>query len=219
MFEESLTFAIFCFISLFVMVDPVGTLPIFLGMTSHLPVDQQRSVAKRATMISLLILLAIAFTGQSIFRFFGINVNELKIVGGIIIFIVGYEMLHARLSRTTHDEESIQDYAHDIALTPLGIPMLCGPGAMANTMVLWNEAGGFQRKGIMLFSLGLVMLSTLIILLFGRRLSKFLGDSGNKVLLRLMGLITMVIAVDFFFAGLKPIMRDILAIPSDKVVE
>ncbi|QVL34393.1 MarC family protein [Telmatocola sphagniphila] len=213
MLDEMFTFGIFSYVSLFVMVDPIGNLPIFLGMTNKLNPHQQNGVALRATLISYLILIAIAFTGQAIFRFFDIRIEELKIVGGIIFFIVGYEMLHARLSRTNIDEESTHDYAHDIALTPLGIPMLCGPGAMANTMVLWNLADSIPKKMTVIITLTLVMVTTLIILLGGKRLTKFLGESGNKVMLRLMGLITMVIAVHFFFDGLKPILRDILNIP------
>jgi multiple antibiotic resistance protein len=213
MIDPTLTFGVFCFVSLFAMVEPLGVVPVYLAMTSTLPQDRQRSIARRATLIATLTLLALAFLGQYIFRFFGISVNSLKVVGGVIFFLIGYEMLQARLSRTTYDEESVQEYSNDIALTPLGIPLICGPGAMANTMVLWNEADGFAQRVAMIVALLTVMLCTLLILLGGRRIARFLGESGNKVLLRLMGLITMVIAVEFFFSGLKPIVRDILMLP------
>jgi multiple antibiotic resistance protein len=210
--NDALAFGLLCFVSLFAMVEPLGVMPIFITMTANLSPKEQRSVARRATLIAYLTLLVFAFTGQLIFRFFGISVNSLKVVGGVIFFMIGWEMLQARLTKTAYeDHASPQDYGKDIALTPLGIPMICGPGAIANVIVLWNETGDSMLKiGALLFSLTLVMTFTLSILLTARRVSRFLGDSGNKVLLRLMGLITMVIAVEFFFSGLTPIVRNMM---------
>jgi multiple antibiotic resistance protein len=196
-------YGVFCFISLFAMIEPLGVMPVFTGMTANLLPTQQRTVALRATLTAYLTLLGFAVAGPFLFRFFGISIESLKIVGGIIIFIIGYEMLNARLSRTTHDEESSPEDSNDIAITPLGIPLLAGPGAMANVIVLWNGADTFGKQFAMLFGLTLVMVLTLVILLGARKVARFLGESGNKVLLRLMGLITMLIAVEFFFAGLK----------------
>ncbi len=209
--NETLTFGVFCFVSLFAVVEPLGVMPVYVTMTSNLRPRQQRSVARRATLIAFLTLLLFTFTGQFIFRLFGISVNSLKIVGGIIFFVIGFEMLQAKLTKTAHGDQSPDEVGNDVALTPLGIPMISGPGAIANVIVLWNEAGqSFLKQAAMLVALSLVMFLTLLILLGARRVAAFLGDSGNKVVLRLMGLITMVIAVEFFFSGLKPIVRDIL---------
>lgn len=209
--NDVITFGVFCFVSLFAMVTPLSVMPVFISMTSSLPPREQRSVARRATFIAFVTLLLFTFTGQLIFHFFNISVNSLKVVGGIIFFLIGFEMLHARLSKTAHDEQSPDEFGKDVALTPLGIPMICGPGAIANVIVLWNEAGNrFFKQVALLAALSLVMFLTLLILLGARRVAGVLGDSGNKVLLRLMGLITMVIAVEFFFSGLKPIVRDII---------
>jgi multiple antibiotic resistance protein len=207
---DPISFGIFCFVSLFAVVEPFGTMPVYTAMTSHLLPEQQRNVAKRATLIAYLTLLVFTLMGQFVFHFFNIKVDSLKIVGGVIFFLMGYEMLQARLSRTTYDEESAQDYSNDIALTPLGIPMIAGPGAIANVMVNWNAATTFGMQIAMLVAVTLVMVLTLIILLASRRVTRFLGESGNKVLLRLMGLITMVIAVEFFFSGLKPFVQDMM---------
>ena len=210
--NDVFAFGLFAFVSLFAVVEPLGIMPIFTSMTSTLPPREQRSVARRAVLIAFLTLLLFAFLGQLIFKFFGISVHSLKIVGGVIFFMIGYEMLQARLTRTAYDDhQSPEDFGKDIAMTPLGIPMIAGPGAIANIIVLWNDSGDhFFKKVAVLTSLTLVMALTLLILLFARRVSRFLGDSGNKVLLRLMGLITMVIAVEFFFSGLKPIVRDMM---------
>jgi multiple antibiotic resistance protein len=209
--NDVLAFGIFCFVSLFAMVEPLSVMPVFISMTASLSPRQQRSVAWRATFTAFLTLLLFTFTGQLIFHFFNISINSLKVVGGVIFFMIGYEMLQARLSKTAHDDQSLDEFGRDAALTPLGIPMICGPGAIANVIVLWNETGNrFFKQAAFLTALSLVMLLTLLILLGARRVAGVLGDSGNKVMLRLMGLITMVIAVEFFFSGLKPIVRDIL---------
>lgn len=212
--QDPFAFGVFCFVSLFAMVEPLGIMPVYTSMTGHLLPNQQRGVAFRACVIAYATLMLFALTGQHIFHFFGISVNSLKVVGGIIFFLIGYEMLQARISRTTYDEESAHDYSNDIALTPLGIPMIAGPGAIANVMVLWNEAAGFRSRMALLVAISLVMLATLFFLLGARRVVRFLGESGNKVLLRLMGLITMVIAVEFFFAGLKPFVQDMMKPPA-----
>jgi multiple antibiotic resistance protein len=212
--QDTIAFGIFCFVSLFAMVEPLGIMPVYTSMTSELLPAQQRSVAVRACIIAYGTLLVFSLTGEYLFHFFGISVNSLKVVGGVIFFLIGYEMLQARISRTTYDEESAHDYSNDIALTPLGIPMIAGPGAIANVMVLWHEAAGIPRKIAMLTAVTLVLAATLVILLGARRVARFLGESGNKVLLRLMGLITMVIAVEFFFAGLKPFVQDMIRPPA-----
>ena len=211
--QEALAFGAFCFVSLFAVVEPLGIIPIFVSMTSGLSPQQQRSVAKRACLVAFLTLFIFSLTGQLIFRFFGISVESMKVVGGVIFFLIGYEMLQAKHSRTAFEEKSDggnpspSDQANDMALTPLGIPMIAGPGAIANVIVLWNEAGDIGKRTALLVGMTLVILATLLVLLGARRIARFLGDSGNKVLLRLMGLITMVIAVEFFFAGLTPIVR------------
>lgn len=206
--EEVIAFGIFCFVSLFAMVEPLGVMPIYISMTSGMAPREQRNVARRACVIAFLTLMLFAVTGQLIFRFFGISVESLKVVGGVIFFLIGYEMLQAKHSRTAFEGDSAPEpsaQAADIALTPLGIPMIAGPGAIANAIVLWTEAGdSIMKRGAVLIAITLVVGLTLCILYGARRVARFLGDSGNKVLLRLMGLITMVIAVEFFFAGLTP---------------
>jgi len=212
---EEFAFGLLCFVSLFAVVEPLGTMPIFMALTADMEPREARSVAVRATVIAWLLLLLFTFLGQLIFTLFSINVNSLRVVGGVIFFIIGYEMLQARLSSTAFQQVAPQEYGRDIALTPLGIPMIAGPGAIANVMILWTKADTLGRQTAMIIGMTAVMLLTAVVLVGSRRVAKILGDSGNKVLLRLMGLITMVIAVEFFFSGLKPIVRDILNIPQD----
>jgi multiple antibiotic resistance protein len=206
-------FALFSFVSLFTMVNPIGVIPVYTAMTARLNPQESRRVALRASIIAFLILLAFALTGQWIFRFFGISTDSLRIVGGIIFFLMGYEMLQARLTRTQYDDEPTHEYMNDIALTPLGIPVICGPGAIATAIILMNQAKSPLEAGVVLGSVFLIIAITCLLLLGSKQVVHLIGDNGNKVMLRLMGLIVMVIAVEFFFSGLRPIVREILKIP------
>jgi multiple antibiotic resistance protein len=206
-------FALFSFVSLFTMVNPIGVIPVYTAMTARLTPQESRRVALRASIIAFLILLAFALTGQWIFRFFGISTDSLRIVGGIIFFLMGYEMLQARLTRTQYDDEPTHEYMNDIALTPLGIPVICGPGAIATAIILMNQAKSPLEAGVVLGSVFLIIAITCLLLLGSKQVVHLIGDNGNKVMLRLMGLIVMVIAVEFFFSGLRPIVREILKIP------
>jgi multiple antibiotic resistance protein len=205
-------FALLSFVSLFTMVNPLGAIPIFSSMTAALPLHQARRTAFRASLTAFIILVLFALSGQWVFNFFHISLHSLRVVGGIIFFIMGYEMLQARLTRTMYDDETQTQFVEDIAITPLGIPMICGPGAITSAIILMNQSQTLVEKGILLAVILFVLGLTYFILVSGKRILKLLGDSGNKVLLRLMGLIVMMIAVEFFFAGLKPIVKDMVLI-------
>ena len=206
-----LQFGLLCFVSLFTIIDPIGALPVFGSMTSKLSHQESQRVALRAAITAWLVLVLFAFTGRFLFDFFGISVNSLRVVGGIIFFIMGYEMLEARLSRTKSDEETVTEYIEDIAITPLGIPMIAGPGAITTVIVLMNETGGVIEKEIaLILALSGVLILTFLFLIGARQVMRALGHSGNKVLLRIMGLIVMAIAVEFFFNGLRPIVQSML---------
>ncbi len=147
-----------------------------------------------------------------IFRFFSISADSLRIVGGIIFFLMGYEMLQARLTRTQYDDESTHEYINDISITPLGIPIICGPGAITSAILLMNESKSPFESGIVLGVILILMGLTYTLLMGAKQVTHLIGENGNKVMLRLMGLIVMVIAVEFFFSGLRPILREILMI-------
>ena len=119
-------------------------------------------------------------------------------------------MLQARLIRTKEDKKPDLDYSNDIAITPLAIPLICGPGAITVAIVMMNEAEVMIEKFVLLAVICLVLFITLVFLLSARKILNALGENGNKVLMRIMGLIVMVIAVEFMFSGLKPLVRDLL---------
>lgn len=206
---ELLTFFILAFTSFFSLINPLGTMPIFMTMTSELTVEERTHTAKKASIIAFIVLVLFAFTGQLLFKFFGISVNSLRIVGGVVFFLMGMDMLQARLSRAKVKTSEVKAYVNDISITPLAIPMITGPGAITNAIVLMEDAETWPEKGILFFAILMVIWLAYIILYSSARIMKLLGETGNNVMMRLMGLIVMVIAVEFFFSGLKPILQDI----------
>ncbi len=214
--SDLLSFALLAFTSFFTLINPLGSMPVFMSMTSGLEVKERNKTAKKASIVAFIIIVAFAFSGELLFDFFGISVNSLRIVGGVIFFLMGMDMLQARLVKVKFDENDLENgkvdkYVNDIAITPLAIPMICGPGAITNAIVLMEDAETFDKKAILILAIFIVILLTYIIYYSSSKIVKFLGETGNNVMMRLMGLIVMVIAVEFFFMGLKPIVIDMLA--------
>jgi membrane protein, MarC family len=206
-------FSVMVFTSFFSLINPLGVMPIFMSMSGNLSPKDRSRIAIKAILVSLFALIIFALAGQLIFRFFSITVDSLRIAGGIIFFMMGYDMLQAKIVRVKMDDPSeIKQYGSDIAITPLAIPMICGPGAITNAIVLWADATTPTLKLVMLGVMAGVLLLTLLALLGAGKMVPWLGETGNKIMMRLMGLIVMVIAVEFFFAGLTPILRRILKI-------
>ena len=206
---ENIAFALLCFTSFFSLMNPLGVMPVFITMTANLETAAQRATARKAMITAFITLLAFAFSGQLLFSFFGISVNSFRIVGGIIFFQMGADMLQARLGKVKVPKNEVEAYVSDISITPLAIPMICGPGCISNAIVLMEDAANMQQQMIMVGMVAVVCFMTYLILYFSTTISKMLGETGNNVLMRLMGLILMVIAVEFFLSGLKPILADL----------
>lgn len=208
--NEIIAFGVLSFTSFFTLINPLGTMPIFMTMTAELDDEHRTKTARKASIVSFITIVIFAFSGQLLFNFFGISVNSFRIVGGVIFFLMGMDMLQARLGKVKVKESEVKSYVDDISITPLAIPMICGPGAMTNAIVMMEDANSIEKKMTLIVSVFLVMLLTYIILYSSSRIIKILGQTGINVMMRLMGLIVMVIAVEFFFAGLKPIIMEII---------
>lgn len=208
--DSFLPFAFICFTSFFTLTNPLGTMPIFLTMTTGMSHAQRNSVVKRACIISFFTLLVFTIGGQFLFKFFGISTNGFRIAAGFIILKIGYDMLNARYTQTKLKDEEIKKYAEDISITPLAIPMMCGPGAIANGIMLMDDAVTLEMEMTLFVTIGVVYFIAYFILRESHRLIAIIGDTGNNVMMRLMGLILMVIAVECFVGGLKPVLIDII---------
>ena len=208
--NEILTFVLLSCTSFFTLINPLGTMPIFMTMTSGLDHKARVKTARKAVLVAFITIIAFALSGQLLFNFFGISVNSFRIVGGVIFFLMGMDMLQARLGKVKVKESEVKKYVNDISVTPLAIPMICGPGAITNAIVLMEDASNLGMIIALFIAVFVVLLLTYLILISSSKIIKVLGETGNNVLMRLMGLIVMVIAVEFFFSGLKPIIIEIL---------
>lgn len=128
MMETVFPFALWCFTSLFTITSPLSTMPVFLTMTQSLDEKERRAVAIRSTLVACCALLLFVLAGQFLFKFFGISTNGFRIVGGIIIFRIGFDMLQAKYTPMNLRKEEIKEYANDVSVAPLGIPLLWRAG-------------------------------------------------------------------------------------------
>ncbi len=207
---DNFTTILLYFTSFFTLMNPMGIMPVFLTMTSELSKKERRKTAIKATVTATLVLIAFAFLGEYLFSFFGISVSGLQVVGGVLFFIMGYDMLNARLSPLKITPEEVDRYVDDISITPLGIPMIAGPGAITNAIILMGESKSFADSSLVIGSIVLVAIVLMLVLLGAVGITKLLGEKGNKIMMKLMGLIVMVIAVEFFFAGITPYIQAIM---------
>lgn len=207
---DEFNFFLLSFTSFFTLINPFGLIPVYITMTATLTEKQRITTARKAIVTSFITVVLFAFSGQLLFNFFGISVDGLRIVGGVIFFLMGQDMLQARLTPIKIRDEDIHAYVNDISVTPLAIPMIAGPGAITNGIVLMNDAFSWQYKLLLIAGLIIILAITYYMLLGANKISDRLGEIGKNVMMRLMGLIIMVIAVEFFFKGLEPILKKII---------
>ena len=181
MTEDMYTLGLLIFTSFFTLINPLSSMPVFMTMTVNLSPKKRRQTAKKATLVAFFTLLIFAFSGQILFNFFGISVNSFRIVGGVIFFAMGWDMLQARLAHMKHtdDEDKIDAYVDDISITPLAIPMICGPGAITNAIVLMEDAVTVPEKILLVSIIAVVLILTYLIYVGGSKIIGFLGETGN----------------------------------------
>lgn len=208
-----INFALLCFTSFITLMNPLGIMPVFMTMTQDFKPQARKATAMKAFWVAFFTLLGFAISGQLLFSFFNITVDSFRVVGGIIFFYVGMDMLNARVSSIKLSKNTVKEDVTDISITPLAIPMICGPGAITNAIVLMDDTKmDLVKIAILAGSIFLVVFITYLVLVSSGKIMKLLGHTGNRILMRLMGLIVMVIAVEFLLSGLKPILRDIFKI-------
>src|SRR5947207_12000830 len=191
--------------SLFVIIDPIATVPAFLAMTHNDAPPQRIRTARVACVVATIILLIFATTGKLIFNFFGITIPAFQIAGSIVLLLVALDMLRARRSavQETTEETDAGAAKEDIAVTPLAVPMLAGPGAITTAVLLHNRAqGGTQQVALCVCIVG-VCLASYLILSWSARGAHRLNPIAMHVTNRIMGLLLAAVAVQFLIDGLK----------------
>jgi multiple antibiotic resistance protein len=208
-----LGFAVLTFTSLLVMVDPLAAVPIFLASTAGDDPPRRAATLRRAVVTAFLVMTTFALLGDWILRLFSITPEAFRIAGGIILFGIGFDMLQVRRSRTrTTEEEENEGYQReDPGIIPLGMPLLAGPGTITTVIALISRARSVTEQGMIFLSIVLVVGITWALLTMAPRVAGVLGRTGTNVLQRLMGLIGMVVGVQFVIDGARAVLLEILS--------
>ncbi|MDF1803873.1 MarC family protein [Thalassovita sp.] len=196
-------FLITGFVTLFVIIDPIGLTPLFVALTQGMTQKHRKSIALRAIVVAFFVLSLFTLFGEAVLGFVGISMPAFRIAGGLLLFLTALDMLFQRRSKRREDQAEEEDHSDDPSVFPLGIPLIAGPGAIATMILL---AG--QQPGILGLATTLaVMISVLVIAFFlfmtAGWLEKVLGKTGINVVTRLLGMLLSALAVQFVLDGLR----------------
>lgn len=205
--QTYLQFALVTFTSVLFIVDPIAVVPTYLVITQGHTAEQRRVTARRACVAAAVLLITFAAAGRGIFSLFGITMPAFRIAGGLILWVVAMDMLHGTRSTQEGTAEITEGRAkEDVALTPLAMPMLAGPGAISTVMVLSGQARETPQLIAVYGSIVLTIAISWLTLRVGERLVLRMGQTGIRVMTRIMGLLLAAIAVQFVITGVREAM-------------
>jgi multiple antibiotic resistance protein len=202
-------FAVSALVTLLVVVDPVGLVPTFVGITHDLPSSARRSVALRATVIAALLLIGAALIGEWLLRQLSISLPAFRIAGGLLLFSIASEMVFGlRTQRQSQAaEQALEERVRNIAAFPLAIPLMAGPGAITAAVLLSGRSGGDpMRMAILIGVIVAVFVLCLLVFLLAERIACVVGITGNIVLSRLLGVLLAALAVQFVVDGVRTLL-------------
>ncbi|HEY4217184.1 MAG TPA: NAAT family transporter [Gemmatimonadaceae bacterium] len=204
-------FALVTFTSVLFIVDPIAVIPTYLVITQGETTEQRAITARRACFAAALILVVFALGGAIIFQIFGITLEAFRIAGGLILWVVAMDMLHGqRSTQESRSEIAEGRVKEDVAVTPLAMPMLAGPGAISTIMVLAGQARTVSEKACIYAAIIVTMLVSWLVLRLGERLVQRMGQTGIRVMTRIMGLLLAAIAVQFVITGGRDALKGLL---------
>ncbi|MCJ9668582.1 MarC family protein [Neorhizobium sp. BETTINA12A] len=192
--------------TMLVTLDPPGLAPVFLGLTVGMTALQRRQVAFRGSLIAFGILAVFALFGSSVLGLLGISIGAFRIAGGLLLFWISFEMVFEK--RQERKEKTSQaaitiDHIHNIAVFPLALPLIAGPGAISATVLLSGTLPGILDRALLIGVIALIMLLVYATLLVAERLDRFLGVTGRAILTRLLGVILAALSVQFVVDGVR----------------
>jgi multiple antibiotic resistance protein len=202
--REYFQFALITFTSVLFIVDPIAVIPTYLVITSGETPDERARTAGRACVAAAIMLGVFAAAGRYIFELFGITLPAFRIAGGFILWLVAMDMLRGQRTTQETPAEIVEGQEKDdVALTPLAVPMLAGPGAISTVMVLAGQARGMSQAIVVYSSIALTGVACWLSLRLGDRLMARLGRTGIRIVTRLMGLLLAAVAVQFVITGVR----------------
>jgi multiple antibiotic resistance protein len=204
--ESFVGHALSVFMGFFAIMNPIANTPVFLGLTADDSPEMRRAVARKAVILSFLIILVFCAAGKLIFDLFGITLPAFRITGGLLVFLVGFHMLQGDHSSVQHpseeDKQQSKEAELEIAVSPLALPILAGPGTIATAMN-FASAGGVSEFGITIAAFFVLCLITYVFFVSGERFVGYIGVNGVKVITRIMGLILAVIGTQMVITGIS----------------
>jgi multiple antibiotic resistance protein len=203
--RELLSFSLLSLSAVFFVVDPMGVVPVFVAMTHGDSEEKRAQMARRASVTAFFILTTFAIAGTLIFKVLGVTLGAFKVAGGILLLLTSIEMLRAQQARTRIIPEEQQEGADkdDVAIFPLAIPLLAGPGAIATVTALMGRAGRILFMVPVVLAIAVTCVASYAMLRAATPISRFLGVTGLNVMNRIIGLVIGAIAIQFIFDGLK----------------
>ncbi|MBW9223074.1 MarC family protein [Methanothermococcus sp. SCGC AD-155-E23] len=201
---EYLNLFIYSFTSLFILMNPIGLAPLFYMWTVNNTEKEIIHILKRTAVVVILTLLIFGFFGRYIFNFFGITLDSFKVIGGLLILKISWDMLHAKMSKIKQTEREKEEMSQleDIAVVPLGIPLLAGPGSVTTTIILMEHCRGILEKLVIVVSIILATAVSILILYISEKIVMALRTSGIYAVVRIMGLILGAISIEIMWSGL-----------------
>ncbi len=211
--HSAFSFFLLSFTSLLAIVNPLSAVPMFLAMTVRYSPELRARTLRRAITTAFLVMVVFAMFGNYILRFFGITTHAFQIAGGIIFFGIGWDMLQARRSgvKMTEAEETEGALKDDIAITPLGLPTIAGPGAITTVIALLADANSLPKTVAVYIAITATALSSWLLLALAPLVVRRVGQTGLNVLTRIMGLLVTVIGVQFVINGVTVVVQQFLA--------
>ncbi|MEN8660014.1 MarC family protein [Marivita sp.] len=195
-------FLISAFVTLFVVIDPIGLTPIFIALTPGMTAQQRRAIAIRATIIAAGLLFLFAFLGEQVLGFIGISMPAFRIAGGILLFLTALDMLFERRTKRREDQAEVED-APDPSVFPIAIPLIAGPGAIASIILLVGQAEGALGMASVLGVMVGVLLIVFLLFLSAPIIERALGKTGIIVVTRLLGMLLAALSVQFVLDGIR----------------
>lgn len=191
------------FVTLFVIIDPIGLMPMFVALTQGLTTAERRTIAIRACVIAFAILALFAFFGHAVLGFVGISMPAFRIAGGVLLFLTALDMLFERRSKRREGRVD-EDEGPDPSVFPLAIPLIAGPGSIATVILLGGQMGGGLAGSALVLGVALVVLIVVLgLFLVAGLLERLMGRTGVIVATRLLGMLLAALAVQFILEGLR----------------
>ncbi|WP_375227908.1 MarC family protein [Roseobacter sp. S98] len=194
-------FLITAFVTMFVVIDPIGLAPLFVALTQGMSDQARRRIAVRATLTGVLILLAFAAFGEALLSFIGISMPAFRVAGGVLLFLTALDMLFERRTKRREDQSEEDDH-DDPSVFPLAIPLIAGPGAIASVILLMGQRPGIEGTIMVLGVTGAVLLIVLGFFFASGIIERALGRTGITVVTRLLGMLLAALSVQFVLDGL-----------------